>query len=244
MIIYPAIDLRGGKVVRLREGDPNRQTVFSDDPVSTAKRWIDMGAPWLHIVNLDGAFSAANDNLTVLEQIAALSIPIQFGGGLRSEADIHDALSRGAARIVLGTAAIRSPHLVAAAVKTHGSDSICVALDSRAGKVAIEGWQSVTELTPEALGRSMFEMGVRHALYTDVSRDGNLEGVNITATVALGAATGLHVIASGGVNSLDDIEALAAQGVAGAVIGMALYEGKIALPDALRVAAKGSQRAG
>ncbi len=244
MIIYPAIDLRGGKVVRLKEGDPNRQTIFSDDPLATARAWIDQGAAWLHIVNLDGAFASANQNGSVLQAVARLGIPVQFGGGLRSMPDIEQAVQRGASRVVLGTAAVQNPDLVRDAVAHYGAERVCVALDARDGKVATHGWQQSTGLTPIELGSQMVDLGVRHALYTDVSRDGGLQGVNITTTVELAEATGLQVIASGGVSTLDDIRALAASGrVAGVVIGMALYERRFSLRDAA-AAAGGSTDAG
>lgn len=237
MIIYPAIDLRGGRVVRLKEGDPNRQTVFSDDPVATARQWIRDGAAWLHMVNLDGAFAAANDNGEILEQVAALGVPVQFGGGLRSLADIDDAFARGARRVVLGTVAIEQPDIVRQVIERWGSESVCVALDARGGKVTTHGWQQASERTPAEVGREMANIGVRHALYTDVSRDGSLEGVNVAATVALAHATHLRVIASGGVSQISDIEQLRASGaVAGAVIGMALYEGRFTLPEAIAAA--------
>jgi len=237
MIVYPAIDLRGGKVVRLKEGDPKRQTVFSEDPVVTARQWIDEGARWLHVVNLDGAFSDANDNSHILEQIAALGVPVQFGGGLRTLDDIEQALNQGAARVVLGTIAIRQPEIVTQAVARLGAERICVGLDARDGYITTHGWQQVTNTSPEALGKAMAAVGVRHALFTDVSRDGLLTGVNIEATVALGRATGLAVIASGGVSSVAEIEQLRDSGaVAGVVVGMALYEGKITLRDALKAA--------
>lgn len=235
MIVYPAIDLRGGKVVRLKEGNPNRQTTFSENPVETAKQWIDQGATWLHMVNLDGAFAAANDNGRILQQVAQLGIPVQFGGGLRTMDDISRAIDQGAARVVLGTVAIKQPEIVEQAVQRWGAESICVALDARDGKIATHGWQQVTEVTPVELGKAMAEVGVRHALFTDVSRDGGLTGVNIEATVALGEATHLQVIASGGVSTITELEALRDSGaVAGAVIGMALYEGKLSLRDALK----------
>jgi phosphoribosylformimino-5-aminoimidazole carboxamide ribotide isomerase len=246
MIIYPAIDLRGGKVVRLKEGDPSRQTVFSDDPLTTAKTWIDSGAQWIHMVNLDGAFASANNNGAILEQVAALGTPVQFGGGLRSMADIEQAVARGATRVVLGTIAIEQPDIVVQAVERWGAERISVALDTRDGKVATHGWQQVSQQTPVELGKAMAARGVRHALYTDVSRDGGLRGVNVESTVALGQETGLQVIASGGVSSADEIRQLAASGaVAGAVIGMALYEGRLTLQDALRAAnANGGTYAG
>lgn len=237
MIIYPAIDLRGGHVVRLREGDPERQTVYSDDPLATAQRWISAGAAWIHVVNLDGAFSSAHDNGSVLPQMAALGASIQFGGGLRSQDDIDLAFERGASRVVIGTAAVKNPELVASALAKHGRDAICVALDARDGFVTTHGWKEKTELHIHDVGRQMAAMGVQHCLFTDVALDGGLQGVNRAATIALARETGLSVIASGGVNSLDDIRALRESGVvAGAVIGMALYERRFELSEAQAIA--------
>jgi phosphoribosylformimino-5-aminoimidazole carboxamide ribotide isomerase len=234
MIIYPAIDLRGGKVVRLKEGRPDQQTIFSDDPLETARQWQEAGAEWLHMVNLDGAFAEANDNSTILEKAAALGIKIQFGGGLRSLNDMAQALDQGAARIVIGTAAVKEPEIVAEAVRRFGVDAVCVALDAKDGKIATHGWQETTELTPIELGRQLAEGGLRHALYTDVRRDGSLIGANIQDTIALARGTGLQVIASGGVTSIAEIQQMArSKVVAGAVIGMALYEGKLTLSEAL-----------
>jgi phosphoribosylformimino-5-aminoimidazole carboxamide ribotide isomerase len=237
MIIYPAIDLRGGKVVRLREGDPSRQTVFSDDPVKTAQNWIDQGAAWIHMVNLDGAFSAANDNECILETVAKSAVKLQFAGGMRSLADIERALNLGASRVVIGTAAAEHPEIVTEAVQQWGAEAICIALDARDGKVTTRGWQHATDLTPVELGLQMVERGAKHALYTDVTRDGLLTGANIEATIALGRETGLDVIASGGVSTIAEITELARSGaVAGAVIGMALYEGRLTLKAALEAA--------
>jgi phosphoribosylformimino-5-aminoimidazole carboxamide ribotide isomerase len=237
MIIYPAIDLRGGKVVRLKEGDPNRQTVFSEDPIATAKEWLAQGARWIHIVNLDGAFASTNDNAQILEAVAKFEVKVQFGGGLRSMTDLERAIEQGASRVIIGTAAIEQPELVSEAIGRWGSERICVGLDARDGKVATHGWQQKSSLTPLELGRQMVGRGVVHALYTDVSRDGNLQGVNVEATAKLAQDTGLQVIASGGVGSLDDIKRLKATGsVAGAVIGMALYEGRFGLAEALKLA--------
>ena len=202
-----------------------------------AQRGLDQGAQWLHVVNLDGAFAESNDNGSILERIARLGVPVQFGGGLRSLDDIERALNRGATRVVLGTVAIRNPEIVLQALATWGPEAICVGLDARDGKVATHGWQQVTDVTPVELGKTMAESGVHHALFTDVSRDGQLSGVNLDATVALGRATGLQVIASGGLSSIPEIEYLRnSQAVAGAIIGMALYEGKIALEAALQAA--------
>lgn len=236
MIVYPAIDLRGGQVVRLREGDPQRQTVFSSDPVAIAKKWVDQGAQWIHMVNLDGAFSVANDNGAVLEAVAKLGVNVQFGGGLRTLDDVERSLTQGAARVVLGTLAVRQPDAVREAVLKWGSDKVCVALDARDGRVTTEGWQQITDNDPISLGLTMARIGVQHVLFTDVKRDGSLIGCNISGTIALAQATGLRVIASGGVSSLDEIRRLRAGGAAGVVIGMALYEGKLTLAEALSAA--------
>lgn len=240
MIIYPAIDLRGGRVVRLKEGLPDQQTVFSDDPLATAQAWIDQGAQWIHMVNLDGAFAESNNNGLILEAVAKLGIPIQFGGGLRTLEDIEQAFERGASRVVLGTIAVRQPEIVDTVITRYGTQRICIALDAKEGKVTIHGWQQVTELDPIEFGKSLHARGVTHALYTDVSRDGSLRGANLNGTVALGRETGLQVIASGGVTTSDEIRTLTRSGtVAGAVIGMALYQGKLTLQEALQ-AAQGS----
>lgn len=239
MIIYPAIDLRGGKVVRLQEGDPARQQTFSDDPLATAKHWLDQGASWLHLVNLDGAFDQANENLRILEKIARLDICVQFGGGLRDLAALRNARDAGTDRLVIGTMTVRDPESALAAVQEFGADAICIALDARDGKVATHGWTEVSQQSPLVLGKWLQERGARHALYTDVARDGGLRGVNIADTIALAQQTGLQVIASGGVSRLEDIRLLTESGlVAGAVIGMALYRGEFALAAAL-AAAKG-----
>jgi phosphoribosylformimino-5-aminoimidazole carboxamide ribotide isomerase len=243
MIIYPAIDLRGGKVVRLRQGDPAQQTVFSDDPVATAQQWIEQGATWLHVVNLDGALAAANDNGAILQQIAHLNVAVQFGGGLRSMDDIAHAIGLGADRVVLGTVAITEPAVVTQAIMRYGTERVCVALDARGGKITTHGWQQTGSATPGEVGGEMRERGVKYALYTDVSRDGELSGVNVEATVALAQETGLRVIASGGVSTLDDLHRLAeTRQIAGAVIGMALYEGRFTLYEA--IAASGGFHAG
>src|SRR5512145_818039 len=155
MIIYPAIDVRGGKVVRLKEGDPERQTIFNDDPLAVAQAWCDQGAQWIHMVNLDGAFASANDNLLILEQVARLGLPVQFGGGLRQLADIGEALNRGAARVLLGTIAVRQPELVQQAITQWGAERIGVALDARDGKITIHGWTELADMTPAELGRQM-----------------------------------------------------------------------------------------
>lgn len=240
MIIYPAIDLRGGKVVRLREGDPERQSVFSDDPLATAQAWIDQGAEWIHMVNLDGAFADANENLPILEAAAKLGAKLQFGGGLRDMEGLRQAHEAGASRLVIGTMAVQDPAAAAAAIARFGSEAICVALDAKAGRVATHGWTEVSAHSPAQLGRQLRDLGAVHALYTDVQRDGALSGVNVEATIELARETGLQVIASGGVSQLSEIRALSRSGeVAGAIIGMALYQNKISLADALSAARSG-----
>ena len=160
MIIYPALDLRGGAVVRLREGDPAQQTTFFNDPVDAARSWIDQGACWLHMVNLDGAFAEANKNLRILEEVCRLGVPVQFGGGLRTPAQMQRAIACGASRIILGTVAIRSPELVAGALQQFGSEAVAVALDARDGYVTTHGWQQATQTTPSQLGKAMAQRGV------------------------------------------------------------------------------------
>lgn len=259
MIIYPAIDLRHGRCVRLRQGDPNAETVFSDDPASMARHWADQGAEWLHVVNLDGALSATrgqidalhsrNDgvgaqaelplNLQRLREICeAVSVPVQFGGGLRTLDDIRLALQLGAERVVLGTVAVENPALVSEAVTLWGSERIVVGLDARDGKVATHGWQSTSQIDAVELGHAMHAMGVRRVLYTDISRDGMLTGVNVEATARLGDITGLSVIASGGVAGIRDIELLKAHehyNIDGVIVGQALYTGNLDLPAAIEI---------
>lgn len=251
MIVYPAIDVRGGKVVRLRQGDPDRQTVYGDDPAEVARRWRDAGAQWLHLVDLDGTLGAVGTtaaplSVEVLARVAEVGLPVQFGGGLRSLDDAALALKAGAARVIFGTLAVLHPELIGEAVRRFGVDAVAVALDARGGRVATHGWQARSEWSPSALGEHLAGLGVRHALYTDINRDGELRGVNVERTAELAAATGLSVIASGGVATLADIERLRAAParVAGVVIGQALYTGAFTLEQALAVAGGGSVAGG
>lgn len=234
MILYPAMDLRGGQVVRLKYGDPTQQTVYSADPLAAAERWRQAGARWLHLVNLDGALDEAAASLDLIQRIAALGLRIQFGGGLRSLEDVARVLESGVSRAVLGTLAVRQPELITDALDRFGPEAIAVALDARDGLVSVQGWQQATPFSPSELGRRFAAMGLRHALFTDINRDGAMTGVNVEATARLASDTGLQVIASGGVASLADLHALAATAqVAGAVIGRALYDGSIDLSEAL-----------
>jgi phosphoribosylformimino-5-aminoimidazole carboxamide ribotide isomerase len=243
VIVFPAIDLRGGMVVRLRQGDPAAQTVYGTDPAAAAQHWAGLGAEWLHVVNLDGAFGQPGDlspNLRRLAEIrAATGLPIQFGGGVRSVAAVEQALSLGATRVVLGTAAVRDPQVVAEALAEFGPESIVAGIDAREGHVAIEGWQETSAIMALDLARKMRALGVRRAVYTDIARDGMLAGANLAATVSLAQASGLGIIASGGVASVADVAALAARvadGIEGVIIGQALYTGAVDLPAAIAIA--------
>jgi phosphoribosylformimino-5-aminoimidazole carboxamide ribotide isomerase len=239
MLIIPAIDLKGGRCVRLYQGDMNRATVYSDDPVATALRWQNEGAERLHIVDLDGAVSGAGVNTAVIEQICqALTIPVQVGGGIRTVEAATHLFSRGVSRIILGTVAYRQPEVVAIACQQFPG-RITVGIDARAGKVAVQGWTEATELDAITLAKRCAEMGVSEIVYTDIARDGTEQGVNLDATVALARAVPLPIIASGGVASLADIERLAPLepvGIAGVIVGKALYTGAVKLTEAIALA--------
>ncbi|MCP4423843.1 MAG: 1-(5-phosphoribosyl)-5-[(5-phosphoribosylamino)methylideneamino]imidazole-4-carboxamide isomerase [Chloroflexi bacterium] len=235
--IYPAIDLRNGRVVRLQYGDPNKQTIFGDDPAAMGQKWIDAGAEWLHVVNLDGAFDEKGTaNWQALPQLTRLGAKVQFGGGIRALADVERVLDVGVNRAILGTAAIENPDLVAQAIAQFGPERVAVGIDARDGEVKTRGWQERTAVPPLHLAQQMKIRGVQTIIYTDISRDGVLTGVNAEATVQLAQDSGLRVIASGGVASLDDVRRcreLAPQGIDGVIIGRALYDGKIDLEAAL-----------
>jgi phosphoribosylformimino-5-aminoimidazole carboxamide ribotide isomerase len=237
LTIYPAIDLREGTVVRLAQGDPGRQTVYDADPIAVARRWIDAGATWLHIVNLDGALGLKDGRnqraLRVIQQAAAERACIQFGGGLRTLADIECALSLGLDRVVLGTVAAERQELVAAALARHGPGRIAVSIDARAGQVRVRGWTRGAGITPLALAQGLIKAGLRIIVYTDIARDGVGTGVNVVAAHELAQATGLEVIASGGVASLEDIRGARDAGLAGVIVGRALYERQVDLLQAL-----------
>lgn len=235
--IYPAIDLRGGRVVRLQHGDPNRETTFGDDPVAAARRWIAAGAEWLHVVNLDGAFDERGArNWEALPAITALGVPVQFGGGIRSLKDAAQAINRGASRVVVGTVAVEDPDVVGDLIERFGPERVAVSLDARDGLVRTRGWQEDTAVRAEDLAMELCALGVQTVVYTDISRDGVLTGPNLEATASLATATGLQVIASGGVSSLADVRALLAfeqHGIGGAIIGRALYDGLVDLAEAI-----------
>ena len=235
--IFPAIDLRGGKVVRLKEGDPSRMTVYSDEPAETARRWLDAGATWVHVVNLDGAFGVKDEeNRLALEAILKSGAQIQFGGGLRSLDGVERAIKLGVSRVVLGTIAIEHPELIAAALEIYGEERIAVGIDVRDGLVRVRGWQENSGMSATGLALQMKNIGLHTAIFTDVSRDGLGSGLDVLSTRELAEASGLAVIASGGVRALEDVIAAKQAGLAGVIIGRALYDGTIDLPEAIRIA--------
>ena len=232
MILYPAIDLLGGRAVRLRQGRREDVTDFGD-PVELAGRWRRKGAQWLHLVDLEAAFDGKTRHLPLLERIVkAFDGPVELGGGLRTMEDIRLRMEAGVQRCIIGTAAAENPGLVRNACETWPG-RIAVGIDAKDGWVALRGWVTTAELTAAELALQMKEAGVTTVIYTDVSRDGMMQGPNVPATRALIAQTGMEVIGSGGVSSLRDIAALRDAGCAGAILGKALYEGAIALPEAL-----------
>jgi len=234
--IYPAIDLKGGQVVRLAEGDMARATVYADDPAAQARAFHD-GATALHVVDLDGAFAGSGVNSAAVEAIvAAFPGRVQVGGGIRSRADIDRWLSLGVARVVMGTAALEDPNLVRDAAAA-APGRIIVAVDAKGGMVATRGWASVSTVAVAELALRFEDAGVAAVLFTDVGRDGLLKGVNVEATAVLARATSLPVIASGGVAGPADIVALRTHAnIDGVIVGRAIYDGRLTLPDALRLA--------
>ena len=235
--IYPAIDIRGGKCVRLVQGDYNRETVYNDDPVDVAKLWEEQGASWIHLVDLDGAKAGAPVNDTLIGDIArAVNVPVQVGGGLRNLTHVERLIDLGVARVILGTAAIEDRDFVRRALDRYG-DKVAIGLDARNGFVATRGWLETSEVKAEELAVELAAQGASTFIFTDISRDGMMEGPNVEAIVSLARVSGKSVIASGGVSRLDDLRRLAdhrAAGVAGAIVGKALYTESINLTEAIR----------
>jgi len=234
MEVIPAIDLRGGRCVRLHQGDFDRETVFSDDPVAMALRWQEQGGSRLHVVDLDGAATGAPAHLEVISAIVtALHIPVQVGGGIRSAATARAWLEAGVERVVIGTAAVRDPGMVREVCLEHGSERVVVSIDARNGMVALQGWTEASEVSVLELAHRMAELGVQRLLYTDIARDGMLTGPDIDTNAQLVRETGMAVLASGGVSSVNDIRQLAPTGVEGVIVGRALYTGAVNLPEAI-----------
>jgi len=239
--IFPAIDLRGGKVVRLTQGDPNRQTTYNSDPAAVAQSMIVGGASWLHVINLDGAFGdSSSANLQALSAIVDRTrkkkTEIQFGGGIHTLEQIDRVLCSGVTRIILGSLAVRQPEIVHDLVQKYGAERIAISLDGRNNEVMISGWQEASGIGVFDLAARLKSYGLKWVVYTDITRDGMQTGSDFETTVALAKATGLNVIASGGVSTPSEVRLLKNQGVAGAIIGKALYEGTVKLPDLIKIA--------
>ncbi len=242
MILFPAIDLKDGQCVRLYKGDMDKATVFNDDPGAQAAAFVAEGAEWLHIVDLNGAFAGAPVNGAAVESIlaAAGSVPVQLGGGIRSVATAGQWVERGVRRVILGTVALRDPAVVRDSARAFPG-RVAVGIDARDGKVAVEGWAETSEMTALDLARRFEDAGVAAIIYTDIDRDGTMTGVNVEATVALADQLSIPVIASGGIASIADLQALRAAArrcrgtIEGAISGRALYDGRLDLREALAV---------
>ncbi len=236
--VYPALDLRGGEVVRLKRGDPDLQTTYSSDPLAVIRGWLDQGVKWIHVVNLDGAFSERESvNYKNIGKIAQLinanGASVQLGGGLRSINAITTALDLGITRVILGTIAIEDPAIIEQAIEIYGPARIAVSLDAREGSIRTRGWLQETPIQAITLGKQLYAQGVRWAIHTDISRDGMGSGANIEASVALAQATGLNVIAAGGVKYISDLASARVAGLAGIIVGRAIYEASVSIDDCI-----------
>ena len=236
MILFPAIDLKEGRCVRLVQGDMNRATVFNDSPADQAAQFVAHGFQWLHMVDLDGAFAGKPMNAAAVEAVLkCISIPIQLGGGIRDLRTVDGWIEKGISRVIIGTAAVRDPAFVREAAKLHPG-KVAVGIDARDGMVAVEGWAETSTLTAEDLGKRFEDAGVSAIIYTDIARDGLLSGINVEQTLALANAVSIPVIASGGLSSMADIERLLEPDcaiLAGAITGRAIYDGRIDPKEAL-----------
>jgi phosphoribosylformimino-5-aminoimidazole carboxamide ribotide isomerase len=237
--LLPAIDIRNGRVVRLSQGEVTRQTVYGDDPVAVAENFVAQGARWIHLVDLDRAFGAG-DNIETMSRIAermGSRVRLELGGGFRSLELIRAGLGLGAARVVIGTAAATDVEFVPAALAEFGSERLAVGIDARAGLVAVRGWTETSDLQATELARRIVKNGIRTVIYTDIDRDGMLRGPDLAGARAL-QRTGAQVIVSGGISSVADIRDAAKAGLSGAIVGRALYEGRLTLPEALAAATR------
>ncbi len=236
MIIIPAVDIKGGRCVRLREGRADAETIFSDHPLEMAQKWAELGAERLHIIDLDGAFQKGPRNRgTIKEMVEAIKIPIQLGGGIRDLKTVESYLSLGVSQVILGTAALKDPALVKESCRLFPGQ-IVVSLDARDNRLAVEGWVEISEIDPVDLARQYEDWGVKAIIFTDISRDGTQQGPSVSSTRRLAQATGLPVIAAGGIATLSDVQSLAAleaDGVAGMITGKAIYSGSLNLSEAI-----------
>lgn len=238
MIVYPAIDLRGGKCVRLRQGDYAQETIFDADPVSVALRWVDQGAQWIHLVDLDGARSGKPiHGETIRSIVTATGVPCQLGGGLRNENHLEEALNWGVERAILGTRALQDPSWCEQMARRFPG-RIALGIDARHGMVATEGWQNVSQLKAIDLARLCSSWPLAALIYTDISKDGMLQGPNLEATIEISQAVPFPVIASGGVTTYEDISSLCRSSLHGCIIGRALYEGRLELSRVLALIRK------
>ena len=239
MIIFPAIDIRGGKCVRLFKGDFQQETVFSDSPADMARKWQSQGAEYLHLVDLDGALAGSSQNLAAIKEILqVVDIPTELGGGIRSMEQIDQLLAMGITRVILGSVAVKNPDLVREACTKYG-ERIVVGIDAKDGIVAVEGWGESGNIGVVELAQKMKDAGVKTIIYTDISRDGTLSGVNVEATIKLAQESGVKIVASGGVKSLEDIKALKKQeavGIEGVIAGKSIYMGTLDLAAAIKIA--------
>lgn len=235
MIIYPAVDIKDGKCVRLVQGEFDKVTVYSDDPVQMALKWESLGAEYLHVVDLDGARTGEAQNISITSEIAAkLGIPVQLGGGIRSIETIEKLISNGIQRVILGTSAVKNPDLVKQAIEIF-KENIVIGIDAKDGMVAIDGWAKTSEFTAIGFANKMVKLGAKTIIYTDISRDGMLKGPNLTAMKEMANSVDAEIIASGGVSSLQDIKALKETGVSGVIVGKALYTGDVDLKEAIKI---------
>ncbi|MBQ1941851.1 MAG: 1-(5-phosphoribosyl)-5-[Selenomonadaceae bacterium] len=239
MVIFPAIDIRDGKCVRLFKGDFAQETVYGDKPEEMALKWQALGGEFLHLVDLDGARAKKPVNLEVIKKIvAAVKIPVELGGGIRTMENIDEVLSLGVRRVILGSVAVQNPALVKEACAKYG-DRIVVGIDAKDGIVAVDGWGVSGNVEASVLAKKMAEAGVKTIIYTDISRDGTLSGCNVEATAKLAEVSGINVVASGGVSNIEDIKALlpyADKGIEGVIVGKSIYTGSLDLQEAIRVA--------
>lgn len=237
MLVIPAIDLHRGCCVRLYQGDPERETVYGENPVEIALQWEQLGAKMLHLVDLDGAFTGLTKNAEIIRKIGeSVHVPLQLGGGIRTKDSVEKALSFGISRIILGTMAVEEPRMASELVSEHG-EAILVGIDARDGKVAVKGWKESSTLNVLELASQIEEWGVKEVVYTDISRDGTLKGPDFEGLKTILAHTSLQIIVSGGISSLGDLTALKPYGerIRGVIIGKALYSNQLTLPDAMAV---------
>ena len=236
MRIYPAVDINGGKVVQLMQGRFDRATVFGGEPHEAAKRWEEAGAKYIHVVDLDGARTGSGVNRDAIKKIIeTVNIPVQVGGGIRNINNAAENIDLGVSRVILGTAAIKNPDFVKTAVERFGDERVAVSIDAKDGLVAVSGWEEVSEVSSLKLCFDMRHIGVKYIVYTDIAKDGMMQGPNVSATREIVNRTGMSIIASGGVSRMDDLHRLGETGVSGAIIGTAIYEGKIDLRKAIEI---------